>query len=331
MTSSAATADHLIDPAAASFAASLNHQSISGRPVDQLLPAGLTMGMVTLKTDNVSRLRGYYEQALGLVVVAQDGPNVILGRAGVPLVGIEEARALKLPGEGEAGLYHVAILFEQAADLAAAVYSAVRHDPTRFVGSSDHLVSEAFYFQDPDHNGIELYVDRPRDQWQWGEDRQIAMGTIYLAWDQYLNNHLTEEAVARLRTAPASVGHVHLQVGDVTTAEEFYVRDLGFEKTTGLGTMALFVSAGGYHHHMAMNTWNSTGVGPRRNTLGLGTVDVTLPRGEGLGAAEERLASAGRTAQRTDRGLEVRDPWNTLLVLTEAEAPAGRMSGAVTD
>jgi catechol 2,3-dioxygenase len=308
-----------IDPATAS----LQHQPISGRPVADLLPAGLAMGLVTLKTDNVARLRAYYEQALGLVAVAEDGPNVVLGRAGIPLVGIEEARGLKLPGEGEAGLYHVAILFEHAADLAATVYSAVRHDPTKFVGSSDHLVSEAFYFQDPDNNGIELYIDRPRDQWQWGPDRQVAMTTIYLPWDTFLGTHLTEDAVANLTTAPASVGHVHLQVGDVHQAEEFYVNELGFEKTTGLGTMALFVSAGGYHHHMAMNTWNSTGVGPRRNTLGLGSVDITLPRGEGLDAAEDRLLTAGRTVQRTDRGLEVRDPWNTLLVLSEADAPAG--------
>ncbi|MEV4902658.1 VOC family protein [Citricoccus sp. NPDC055426] len=320
------TTDHRADQLPDAAAASVRHESISGRPVTELLPAGLAMGLVTLKTDNVPRLRGYYEQALGLVAVAEDGPNVILGRAGTPLVGIEESNGLKLPGEGEAGLYHVAILFEQAADLAATVYSAVRHDQSRFVGSSDHLVSEAFYFQDPDHNGIELYVDRPRDQWQWGADRQVAMTTEYLPWDRYLNTHLTEDSVARLRTAPASVGHVHLQVGDVATAEEFYVRDLGFEKTTGLGTMALFVSAGGYHHHMAMNTWNSTGVGPRRNTLGLGAVDITLPGGEGLDSAEDRLKVAGRSVQRTDRGLEVRDPWNTLLVLTEAEAPSAAAS-----
>ncbi|XKH54491.1 VOC family protein [Citricoccus nitrophenolicus] len=307
---------------------SMQHQPISGRPVADLLPAGLSMGMVTLKSDNVARLRAYYEQALGLVAVAEDGPNVILGRSGVPLVGIEEARGLKLPGEGEAGLYHVAILFEEAADLAATVYSAVRLDPTRFVGSSDHLVSEAFYFQDPDNNGIELYVDRPRDQWQWGPDRQVAMTTIYLPWDRYLDTHLTEEAVNRLTTAPASVGHVHLQVGNVQEAEDFYIRELGFEKTTALGTMALFVSAGGYHHHMAMNTWNSTGVGPRRNTLGLGSVEITLPQGEGLGSAEDRLKSAGRAVQLTERGLEVRDPWNTLLVLSEAEVPAGVGTGA---
>ena len=311
-----------VDPAAAS----LNRQSISGRPEHELLPADLAMGVVTLKTEDVPRLRAYYEQALGLVAVAEDGPDVVLGRAGTPLVAIEEARGLKLPGEGEAGLYHVAILFEQAADLAATVYTALRHDPTRFVGSSDHYVSEAFYFQDPDHNGIELYVDRPRSAWTWRPDGQVDMATVYLPWETYLNTHLTEEAVASLRQAPATVGHVHLQVGDVHTAEEFYVGELGFEKTTELGTMALFVSAGGYHHHMAMNTWNSTGVGPRRNTLGLGSVELTLPRGDGLDAAEDRLRSAGRATRRTERGLEVRDPWNTLLVLAEADAAAGQAS-----
>jgi catechol 2,3-dioxygenase len=311
-----------VDPATAS----LNHQSISGRPVDELLPAGLTMGMVTLKTDDVPRLRSYYEQALGLVPVAEDGANVILGRAGIPLVGIEEAQGLKLPGEGEAGLYHVAILFEQAADLAATVYSAVRHDPTKFVGSSDHYVSEAFYFQDPDNNGIELYIDRPRESWTWNANGQVDMATVYLPWDTFLNTHLTEDAVASLRNTRAAVGHVHLQVGDVHQAEDFYVNELGFEKTTALGTMALFVSAGGYHHHMAMNTWNSTGVGPRRNTLGLGSVELTLPQGEGLEAAEDRLKAAGRSTQRTDRGLEVRDPWNTLLVLSESGPEGGPAS-----
>ncbi|WP_313820947.1 VOC family protein [Citricoccus sp.] len=313
--------DAAIDPVALRRR-SVQHQPISGRPAADLLPAGLSLGIVTLKSDNVARLRAYYEQALGLVAIAEDGPNVVLGRSGVPLVGIEEARGLTLPADGEAGLYHVAILFEEAADLAATVYSAVRLDPTRFVGSSDHLVSEAFYFQDPDNNGIELYVDRPRDRWKWGPDGQLAMTTLYLPWDRYLDTHLTEEAVNRLTTAPASVGHVHLQVGDVHAAEDFYVRELGFEKTTALGSMALFVSAGGYHHHMAMNTWNSTGAGPRRNTLGLGSLEITLPRGEGLESAADRLKSAGRPAQRTDRGLEVRDPWNTLLVLSEPEVEA---------
>lgn len=284
------------------------------------LPTGLSMGIVTLKSEDVPSLQDYYEQALGLTVVAQNGPDVVLGRAGQPLLAIDEARGLKLPNRNEAGLFHTAFLFETQADLAAVVYKALRHDASRFVGSSDHHVSEAFYFQDPENNGIELYWDRPRDQWLWNGS-EVHMVTEHLAWDQYLNTHLTEERFQNLEQSTAEIGHVHLQVGDVATAEKFYVDVLGFDKTAGLGTQALFVSAGGYHHHMAMNTWNSTGAGPRRNTLGLGRVDITLPAGEGLGAVEDRLRTAGYVVEPTAGGIETRDPWNTLLRL-KADAPA---------
>lgn len=303
-----------------SLAAPEPYAPVSGRRADDLLPPGLSMGVVTLKTDDVARLRTYYETALGLVPLAEDGADVVLGRVGVPLVQIQEARGLKLPGRGEAGLYHTAILFPDRASLAAAVYAALQVDPTRFVGSSDHLVSQAFYFQDPDDNGIELYWDRPREEWEW-TGGQVSMDTVHLPWDAFLRDHLTAEAVTGLRHSPAQVGHVHLQVGDVSTADRFYVDALGFERTTALGTMALFVSAGGYHHHMAMNTWNSTGVGPRRNTLGLGSVQITLPPGQGMEAAADRLRTAGFSAEHTGASLHVRDPWNTLLVLSEATAP----------
>lgn len=297
--------------------------STPASPADSsdLLPGDLRMGLVTLRTDDVPRLRAYYEQALGLVPLAESGPDVVLGRTGVPLVAIEQARGLKLPPTSEAGLYHTAILFESQAALAATVHRALRHDATRFVGSSDHLVSEAFYFADPDNNGIELYVDRPRDQWNWRQG-MVSMTTIHLPGERYLAEHLTEQAVEQAERTSAQVGHVHLQVGDVASAERFYVDVLGFEKTAGLGTTALFVSAGGYHHHMAMNTWNSTGAGPRRDTLGLGSVEISLPTQDALGAAEDRLRVAGHRPQRTDRGLEVFDPWRTRLVLGVAEGRA---------
>src|SRR5690606_12576940 len=138
-------------------------------------------------------------------------------------------------------LFHTALLFDTKADLAATVLSAARFDQTRFVGSSDHLVSEAFYFTDPEGNGIELYWDRPRDTWSWN-DGQVAMDTVYLDPNQLLNTHLTEQAIAQQRNAAADVGHVQLQVGDVATAREFYVDTLGFDETTMLGEQALFVS-----------------------------------------------------------------------------------------
>src|SRR5690606_4146096 len=116
------------------------------------------------------------------------------------------------------------------ASLAAAVLSAARHPLSRFVGSADHLVSEAFYFTDPEGNGIELYVDRPREQWQVAGG-QVQMDTLFLDPQRYLETHLTEAALARLHDDAASVGHVHLQVGDIPLAREFYADALGFAVT----------------------------------------------------------------------------------------------------
>ncbi len=205
-------------------------------------------------------------------------------------------KGLNLPGRGEAGLFHTALLFDTQADLAATVLSAAQFDGSLFTGSSDHLVSEAFYFNDPEGNGIELYFDRPRDTWKWNGDT-IAMDTIYLDPNDYLNKHLNEQAVSELRTTRAGIGHVHLQVGDVPMAEKFYVDTLGFAKTTSFHGQALFVSAGGYHHHMAMNVWNSRGAGPRKDTLGLGEVLITVPN-----------AGRGGRARRPPQGCRRRQP-----------------------
>ena len=111
------------------------------------------------------------------------------------------------------------------------------------------------------------------------------------------------------REAEAGVGHVHLQVGDVQTAQDFYVGTLGFEKTAGWHGQALFVSAGGYHHHMAMNVWNSRGAGPRRDTLGLGEVLIEVPSGDDVGALADRLKTAGVQSHHTGAELRFEDPW----------------------
>jgi len=180
------------------------------------------------------------------------------------------------------------------------------------VGSSDHLVSEAFYFTDPEGNGIELYWDRPRDTWRW-EQGTVAMDTIYLDPNQYLEAYLGQAAVERQAEATAGVGHVHLQVGDISTARQFYVSTLGFDETTALGDQALFVSAGGYHHHMAMNVWNSRGAGPRRDTLGLGEVLINVPNQDEVGKIAERLDFAKIQHHHTGEELRFNDPWNNQL------------------
>ncbi|MCQ1956286.1 VOC family protein [Arthrobacter sp. zg-Y826] len=281
-----------------------------------LLPGDLAMGTVMLKVGDLANVSAYYRSALGLDVVAESDGGMYLGRGSVPLVHLAPAPDLQVASRGEAGLFHTAILFETQADLAAAVASAARHDPSAFAGSADHLVSEAFYFTDPEGNGIELYYDKPRDTWDWDEtaaSREVRMASLPLSPQAYIRDHLTEAALADLQAADAAVGHVHLQVGDTDTAAAFYIDTLGFERTAGLHGQALFVSAGGYHHHMAMNVWNSRGAGPRRDTLGLGEVLITVPTADDVAGLADRLRFAGISSYSTGAELRFEDPWRNRL------------------
>jgi catechol 2,3-dioxygenase len=273
-----------------------------------LLPADLTMGTVMLKVGDMKVMTDYYQRALGLEVVAEQDGGLYLGRLQKPLVHLAPAPGLNLPGRGEAGLFHTALLFEDQASLAATIATAAQYEPRSFTGSADHLVSEAFYFNDPEGNGIELYWDRPRSNWSWnGTD--VVMDSLALPPQRYLEQHLTEDSLQDQRGTAAGVGHVHLQVGDVQSASDFYVGILGFEKTAGWHGQALFVSAGRYHHHMAMNVWNSRGAGPRKDTLGLGEVLIEVPAGDDVGALADRLKVAGVPAHHTGAELRFEDPW----------------------
>lgn len=272
------------------------------------------MGTVMLKVGDMKNMTDYYQKALGLDIVAEADGGLYLGRGSTPLIHLAPAAGLKVASRGEAGLFHTALLFKDQASLAATVASAAQYDSRAFVGSADHLVSEAFYFTDPEGNGIELYYDKPRTTWQW-QNGQVLMDNVALPPQGYLNSHLTEDAVTGQRQAGAGVGHVHLQVGDVKTAQDFYVDTLGFEKTAGWHGQALFVSAGKYHHHMAMNVWNSRGAGPRKDTLGLGEVLITVPGTDDVGALAERLRHRGIAASHDGAELRFEDPWrNTLRV-----------------
>lgn len=289
------------------------------------LAADTSMGAVTLDVADLHGMTAYYRDAVGLSVLDATGPVVTLGRAGdlsaasVPLVVLRHSPELKHAGPREAGLFHTAILFETQAALAAAVYTVATAHPQRFTGSSDHLVSQAFYFDDPEGNGVELYWDRDRTQWSWVHG-SVEMATLFLDPNGFLREHLTDEALAAHGSAPAVIGHVHLSVGDVATAQHFYVDQLGFDLTTAFAGQAIFVSAGGYHHHMAMNVWRSNGAGRRMPALGLGQVDLVLPNADELDATAERLRHHGVAVRNDGRTLELDDPWGTLLRLTPAGA-----------
>lgn len=289
-------------------------------PSGDTLAADTAMGAVTLLVGDLDAMTRYYRDVVTLQVLSADGDTVTLGRAGRPIVVLRHEPALRHATPGSAGLYHTAILFETQTALAAALYSVARHAPRTFTGSADHLVSQAFYFTDPEGNGVELYWDRSRTEWSWVHGR-VEMATLFLDPNAFLSEHLTEDA-AEGATAQdaASVGHVHLSVGDVATARAFYVDALGFGETAAFGNQAVFVSAGGYHHHMAMNVWNSRGAGPRMPALGLGRVDLALPDADALGALGERLRHHGFTvrddASAGGRTLGFDDPWTNRIRAT---------------
>lgn len=283
-----------------------------------LLPDDTRMDAVTLHAGDLAALAGYYRDAVGLVTLAEGDGFEVLGRGRTPVLVLQHTPGLPTPARNQAGLFHTAILFDDEASLAAAVVSTARHPLSRFVGSADHLVSEAFYFTDPEGNGIELYVDRPRERWQVVAG-QVQMDTLFLDPQRYLETHLTEAATAGLHDASASVGHVHLQVGDIPMARAFYSDALGFAVTMQVPG-ALFVSAGGYHHHLAVNVWNSRGAGPRASTLGLGAVTIAVPARDELDAAATRLRAHGITVADDGRSLTADDPWRNRVTLQLADA-----------
>lgn len=283
-----------------------------------LLAADTAMGTVTLFVSDLDTMTTYYRDGITLSVLSTGENSVTLGRGSTPLLHLVHDPALTAATRGSAGLFHTAILFETQTALAAAVYSVATKTPSSFTGSSDHLVSQAFYFDDPEGNGVELYWDRDRAQWGWTHG-QVEMSTLYLDPNAFLQEHLTPEAVDSPAIGGATIGHVHLSVGDIPSAREFYVGRLGFETTTMYGDQALFVSAGGYHHHMAMNTWKSLGAGQRRRALGLGEVDIVVPTADDLGALGERMSHHGVDVRDDGRTLTFDDPWlNTIAVSARA-------------
>ncbi|MBH0098002.1 VOC family protein [Salinibacterium sp. NSLL150] len=281
-----------------------------------LLAADTAMGAVTLSVANLDALTAYYRDAVALTVLSESSDTVVLGRGTTPVVILTHSPALKHASPRDAGLFHTAILFDTEEALAASVYSVATRYPKTFTGSADHLVSKAFYFTDPEGNGVELYWDRDRTQWSWTHGT-VEMATLFLDPNGFLQENLTEAAVEQPAIGGARVGHVHLQVGDVATAREFYVNQLGFEATTEIPGSAVFVSAGGYHHHMAMNTWNSSGAGPRLPALGLAQVDIAVPSADDLGALDERMTHHGIPLRHDGQTLSFDDPWaNTIRVST---------------
>ncbi|MEV7225500.1 VOC family protein [Polymorphospora sp. NPDC051019] len=284
------------------------------RPPVSALGAGTRMGPVELRTADLDALRGFYTEGVGLSVVSQDDREVILGVDGSRLLRLVAAEA-PADDPGQAGLYHSAFLFPDEAALAEALLRTARVAPTAFQGASDHRVSQAFYFADPEGNGVELYVDRPREQWRW-QDGLVVMGSAAIDPNAFVAEHRGRGATGPDAGA-VTMGHVHLRGGDLAQAESFYADTLGFA-VTARSDGALFLAADGYHHHLAVNTWSSAGAGTRPDSLGLGSVAVHVAGSGELDALERRLTGAGVAYERGDGSVVVHDPWGTRVTVSVA-------------
>ncbi len=274
----------------------------------ELLPANADMGAVTLWVADLDLMLRYYRDVIGLSVLTELDNKITLGFENIKILILEHKPGLKYASPSDAGLFHTAILFQSQAALAKTVLKVLKAFPNSFTGSADHLVSKAFYFNDPEGNGVELYWDRDRSEWSWVHG-SIEMDTIFLDPNLFLKEHLTEESVQEDK----KVGHVHLCVGSIAAAEEFYIKMLGFEKTLNWGNAALFVSVGGYHHHMAMNTWRSKGAGKRQLALGLGNVEIVLENKDQILEVKDRLDFYKLNSNFEGDSTKVEDPWGNLI------------------
>ncbi len=277
-----------------------------------------TVGAATLKVADLERSLAFYTRLIGLQILRQGPQQASLGAGGRPILHLIETPGARPQPANTTGLYHAAILFpsRRALALKIAQLSAARIP----LGQADHLVSEAFYLSDPDENGLELYRDRPRSEWVWRD------GRVEMAVDPVdLNGLLAEidpsDPVLAEPAAPADtrLGHIHLRAADIPLAEQFYHDLLGFDVTAKMPG-AIFLAAGGYHHHLGLNTWQSRGGRPPQEpSAGLAEFSLQLPTQAELERLAERAAAAGVPVERTETSARLRDPFQNAIRLTSEQ------------
>jgi catechol 2,3-dioxygenase len=283
---------------------------------------GTAIGTVHLTVSDLDRSRAFYEPVLGLrAAEGQDGDVALSGEDGRALVQLHGDPSAPRLDQRATGLFHLAILLPTRLDLAFAL-ARLSASGWPLDGASDHLVSEALYLSDPDGNGIEIYRDRPRDEWVQ-RDGQLEMATLPLDLRAVASELATASRPQPRVPAGTTMGHVHLQVSELEETERFYAGILGFDVTVRGYPGALFVSAGGYHHHIGLNTWNSAGSGPPvPGAIGLRQYEVLLPGASELDAVLSRVSDHGTASEPADElspgARRLRDPSGNAVTLRTA-------------
>ncbi|MCA0043331.1 VOC family protein [Celeribacter litoreus] len=260
---------------AAAFASTLPLVAHAANALPHSAP--IHVGAVGLKAQDAEALSAWYQKAVGLKEVSREGSTIWLGVAGQRLLGLTQEEGLRLPGQRESGLFHTAFLLPSREALAQWISMAIA-EQLPVTGTADHRVSEAIYLTDPEGNGVEIYADKPEETWQWVAG-EVQMGTFALDVDGIMGT--LGLLPPRWTGAPVgtSIGHVHLKVGNATRAGKWWSDALGFDAVSTRRD-AVFLSTGGYHHHIAVNEWLSARSG-RRSDRDAGLDYVELIRRDG--------------------------------------------------
>lgn len=283
------------------------------------LPAETSVGTVTLQVGDLLRSLEFYRSTLGLAVLESEADRALLGAGARALVELRLLRGARPAGRGRLGLFHFALLLPDR----PALGRFVRHLAERGVpaGAGDHLVSEAFYLADPDGLGIEVYADRPRASWRRaGRELRMATDPVDVAAVVAAGG----EAAWSGMPEGTTMGHVHLHVGDLAGAARFYSQALGFDRTVWSYPGALFLAAGGYHHHLGTNVWaGSSARPPEADQAQLLEWTLELPHAESVRSAAASLAAAGFPVELAADGAmaRTRDPWGTSLAILVRKSP----------
>jgi catechol 2,3-dioxygenase len=277
------------------------------------IAAATHMGAVELSVGDLDRTLDYWQNVVGLRVLERENGTASLG-ADTELVRFVEEPGAR-PVSGHTGLFHVALLVPDRPSLARWLAHAAR-DGVHLEGLSDHYVSEAVYLRDPDRHGIEIYADRPRDVWEGKVDQVMTTKPVDV---ENLLGELDDPATEPFDRLPDGtvVGHTHLRVADVPATVDFYRDVLGLDLIAALRSQAAFLSAGGYHHHVGANTWESHGAGPAGPGFAtLRHAAIVLPDAAERDRVAARVADAGQEPEAREDGILVRDPAQNALLLT---------------
>lgn len=273
----------------------------------------ISMGAVELNVKDLAKLKAFYSELVGLEILEESSDEILLGDGPNEIIKLYQEENYTNAEISEAGLYHSAIVFPTRYSLALAVERVINSSPEVYQGSSDHIATEAFYFTDPEGNGVELYFDKPRSDWKYGADGKPLMGSTYINETDYINQH---KNLVESTDQNTTMGHVHLKVGNIIDSKNFYTKILNFDLMNEM-PQALFISKDNYHHHIGMNTWESAGSTERQeNTYGLRSFTINFHEKNFFDEVLTNLKNDSIDYDEiSDKVVKTQDPWNNVIYL----------------